>query len=86
MREVERGQAVRAQRLERNATEVLEYGIGPTASYLNDDTGEPYFGLYQVTVYPLGGAGGKRVFPMVYHNGTYVRCYFDSGGLEPVLC
>jgi len=47
--------------------------MGPTATTTNNQ-GEPYYGLYQITVYPLGEAGGKAFTPMVYHNGTYVRC------------
>ena len=39
--------------------------------------GEPYYGLYKITVYPFIAAG---YIPMVYQNGQYVQCYFDSSG------
>jgi len=51
--------------------------MGPTASTI-DSSGEPFYGLYQITIYPFLAAS---FLPMVYHNDTYVNCYFDSGDL-----
>ena len=66
--------------VETNVGKTLEYQMGPTASE-TDASGEPYYGLYQITVYPLGEAGGKSYTPIVKHNDIYVSCYFDSGDL-----
>ena len=37
--------------------------------------------LYQITVYFPAEAGGQSYLPLLYHNDTYVMCYFDSGDL-----
>ena len=37
--------------------------------------------LYQITVYFPAEAGGQSYLPLIYHNDTYVMCYFDSGDL-----
>jgi len=52
----------------------LQYARGSSGA-LTDDAGEPFYGLYQITVYPFQAAA---FLPLVFHNGTYVECYFDS--------
>ena len=55
----------------------LLYQKGPTGLFY-DANFFPFYGLYEITVYPFVAAS---FFPMVYHNGSYVKCYFDSGDL-----
>jgi hypothetical protein len=52
----------------------LQYARGSSGA-LTDYAGEPFYGLYQITVYPFEAAD---FLPMVWHNDTYVQCYFDS--------
>jgi len=63
--------------IESNVGKSLLYQMGPTAS-TKDASGDPFYGLYQITIYPFVAASFQ---PMVYHNDTYVACYFDSGDL-----
>jgi len=64
--------------VETNLGKKLTYQMGPNAK-TTDSYDEPYYGLYQIVVYPLGEAGGNSYTPIVKHNGQYVQCYFDSG-------
>ena len=63
--------------IEPNVGLSLLYQKGPTGLFY-DANFFPFYGLYEITVYPFVAAS---FFPMVYHNGSYVKCYFDSGDL-----
>ena len=58
----------------------IKYSIGPAGKQINPDTGEYYWGIYKFTFNPL--VQGSFV-PQVKHNGTYVKCYFDTDVLLP---
>jgi len=67
----------RPENIESNFGKSLKYQMGPTGS-TTDANGEPYYGLYEITIYPFKAAS---FLPMVYHNESYVACYFDTGDL-----
>lgn len=66
-----------ADEIETSVGKSLVYQMGPTGS-TKDADGDPFYGLYQITIYPFVAAS---FLPMVYHNDTYVACYFDSADL-----
>jgi len=61
----------------------LVYQMGPTASNF-DASGEPFYGLYQITIYFPAEAGGQSYLPLVYHNDTYVSP--GHSALAPLRC
>ena len=62
--------------IEASVGKSLQYQVGPTG-LTTDAQGFPYYGLYELTIFPFVA---DSFMPMVFHNGTYVKCYFDSAG------
>jgi len=59
--------------IEASVGKSLQYQVGPTG-LTTDAQGFPYYGLYELTIFPFVA---DKFMPMVFHNGTYVKCYFD---------
>ena len=74
----------------------LRYAVGPDGRTTNPETGDPYFGLYEVTYFPFVP---EAIVPFVLHGEkdetnaesacnptdcSLVQCYFDTTGAPSV--
>jgi len=67
----------------------IRYSVGPDGKQKDPGTGDPYFGLYQITFFPFTP---EPVLPRVLHASKeeeeeaalVVQCYFDTTGIPPV--
>jgi len=64
-----------AGKREEDVTITITYGTGPGGKKLNPRTGEVYWGLYRITMFPFEEGS---FYPQVRHNARYLRCFFDA--------